>query len=148
MRRNAFSLRIRRLTKGRVGRGVTVSIAVALWLAATEPWGIAVYQLVVFMAPGALLGLASGWMAYAADQERWSWRVAGQWTIGGALLLPPVLAFLVAVDGNARPHRLLAGFIRAAWLSLALGLSVATARAITLRSQQARHQARQDLEKA
>ena len=140
--------RFRSVMDSRWVRGAGVAIIAAVWVLSTEPWGIGVYQLVVFMAPGALLGLAAGWMAYAADQDRWSWRVALRWAIGGALLLPPILTFLVAVDGNARPHRLLAGFIRAAWLALALGLSVATARAITLKSQQRRQQVRRHLEQA
>ena len=110
-------------------------LALMVWALATEPWGIAVYQLVVFMAPGALLGLGAGWMAHASAQEAWTWRGARQWAVIGALALPPVLAFLVAVDGNARPHRLLAGFVRAAWLAFALGLSIATARAVRARSQ-------------
>lgn len=125
-----------------------IVLIAAVWALTTEPWGIGVHQLVVFMAPGALLGLAAGWMAYAADQDRWNWRVAGRWALGGALILPPILTFLVALDGNARPHRLLAGFIRAAWLALALGLSVATARALTLRSKQRRQQVRRHLEQA
>ncbi len=129
-------------------RGTGIALVAGIWILATEPWGIAVYQLVVFTAPGALLGLAAGWMAYAADQGKWSWRTAGRWAVGGALALPPVLAFLVAVDGNTRPHRLLAGFIRAAWLALALGLSLAASRAVTRRLQQRRQQVRRDLERA
>lgn len=125
-----------------------ITLAALVWLAATEPWGIAVYQLIVFMAPGALLGLAAGWMAYAADQPAWSWRTGVRWAIAGAIALPPFLAFLVAVDGNARPHRLLAGFIRAAWLALALGLSVATARATARRLQKRRQKVRGALEQA
>jgi hypothetical protein len=117
-------------------RGAGLVLALAVWALATEPWGIAVYQLIVFMAPGALLGLGAGWMAFASAQHAWTWRAARTWAIVGALALPPVLAFLVAVDGNARPHRLLAGFVRAAWIAFALGLSVAAARAFRVRSQQ------------
>ena len=117
-------------------RTAGLALALAVWVLATEPWGIAVYQLIVIVAPGALLGLGAGWMAYASAQHAWTWRAARTWVIAGAVLLPPVLAFLVAVDGNARPHRLLAGFVRAAWIAFALGLSVAAARAFRLRSQQ------------
>lgn len=140
--------RFRSAIESRWARVAGIAMIAAVWVLTTEPWGIGVEQLVVFMAPGALLGLAAGWMAYAADQDRWGWRTALRWAIGAALLLPPVLTFLVAVDGNARPHRLLAGFIRAAWLALAVGLSVAAARAMTLRSKQRRQKARQVLEKA
>jgi len=114
---------------------IGVVAALAVWVAATEPWGIAVYQLLVFMAPGALLGLGAGWMAYASAQRAWTWRTARTAALLGAILLPPVLAFLIALDGNARPHQLLAGFIRAAWLAFAGGLAVAAARAIRDRSE-------------
>ena len=40
--------------------------------------------------------------------------------IGGSTL-PPLLAFLVAVDGNSRPQALLAGFVYAAWIALFVG---------------------------
>lgn len=104
--------------------------AVGLWLVATEPWGMRAYQLTLFTAPGALLGLGASWMAYAATPHLYNWRIARNGAIAGALLLPPLLAFLVALDGNARPHRLLSGFIRAAWLSLLGGMAVAGARSL------------------
>jgi hypothetical protein len=46
----------------------------------------------------------------------------------GAVTLPPLLAFVVALDGNARPQRLLVGFVYAAWLALIGGAAVALAR--------------------
>ena len=112
---------------------------VALWWLAAEPWGLAMYQLIFFMAPGALLGLGGGWMAYASRQRAWSWVKARNAALAGAALLPPVLAFLVALDGNARPQSLLAGFVRAAWISLCFGLTIAAAHALRERSEQRRH---------
>ncbi|MEX2177230.1 MAG: hypothetical protein WD801_00875 [Gemmatimonadaceae bacterium] len=123
------------MTRKRLQYVAGIAGGLAVWVLATEPWGIAVYQLVVFMAPGALLGLGAGWMAYASDQHAWSWRAARTAALIGAIALPPVLAFLVALDGNARPHRLLAGFIRAAWVAFAVGLAVAAARSIRDRSE-------------
>jgi len=122
-------------TKRRIRTLLGVFAALTIWVVATEPWGIGVYQLLVFMAPGALLGLGTGWMAYASARQSWSWHTSRTAALVGAILLPPVLAFLVALDGNARPHRLLAGFIRAAWLAFAVGLAVAAARAIRDRSE-------------
>lgn len=117
--------------------GIAASAAiVAFWALASAPWGLAVYQLVVFAAPGALLGLGAAWMAYASAQNAFTWRIARNGALLGAALLPPVLAFLVALDGNARPHRLLAGFIRAAWLALACGMAIAGAKAVRDRSEQ------------
>src|SRR5688500_587833 len=106
-------LRLTARRKLTIAAGLTI---IAIWTLASEPWGLAVYQLVVFAAPGALLGLGATWMAYASARSAFTWRVARNGALLGAALLPPVLAFLVALDGNARPHRLLAGFIRAAWL--------------------------------
>jgi MFS family permease len=128
---------------------VTIGVgapALALWFLASEPWGLAAYQLIVFAAPGALLGLGASWMAYSSRQSDWSWRIARNWTLIGAALLPPILAFLIALDGNARPHGLLAGFIRAAWLALALGLAVAAGRAARDKSQERRKQIRARLQ--
>lgn len=120
-----------------------MAIALALyWSVASEPWGMRVHQLVVFAAPGAVLGLGGAWMAHASAPAKWTWRIGRNAALAGALLLPPILAFLVAVDGNARPHQLLAGFIRAAWLALTLGGVIAVARAVRVRSQERRQQIR------
>jgi hypothetical protein len=119
----------------RVGGAACV---VGLWWLAAEPWGLPAYQLVFFAAPGALLGLGAGWMGYAARPGAWTWSRARNAAFTGAALLPPVLAFLIALDGNARPHALLAGFVRAAWIALGYGLVVAAARA--LRQSQQRRQ--------
>lgn len=118
----------------------------ALWYVATEPWGMAIYQLVVFAGPGALMGVGASWMSYAFAQHAWTWRRALRGALVGALLVPPFLAFLIAVDGNARPHRLLAGFIRAAWLALLLGAALAAARSVRIASEERRQKVRSDLE--
>lgn len=120
--------------------------AALLWVLATEPWGMRAYQLVVFTAPGALLGLGAGWMSCASAPETWTWSRARAWALGGAAVLPPFLAFLVALDGQARPHQLLAGFVRAAWLALCLGLAIAVARAARAPLQHAGQDAGGELE--
>ena len=90
----------------------------AIWLLSTEPWGLGVFQLVVFTAPGALLGIGAAWMFHIGSREAWTWRATRRAALIGASTLPPVLAFLVAVDGNSRPQALLAGFVYAAWIAL------------------------------
>jgi hypothetical protein len=112
----------------RVAIGVAVILSV--WLVLTEPFGLGVLQLVVFMAPGALLGLAAGWMASATKPASWTWFRGRAAAIRGALILPPLLAFIVGLDGNDRPPRLLVGFVRTAWLALIAGGAVAVARLI------------------
>lgn len=102
-----------------------VAIVTALWLLSTEPWGLGVFQLVVFTAPGALLGIGAAWMAHGGARETWTWRSTQRGALVGAATLPPLLGFLVAVDGNSRPQALLAGFVYAAWIALTGGVVVA-----------------------
>lgn len=97
-----------------IGIGVLASV----WLVSSEPWGLGFEQLLMFTAPGALLGLGAGWAAHGATQRQWTWKASRRAAVIGAVTLPPVLAFVVAWDGNARPQRLLVGFIYAAWLAL------------------------------
>lgn len=104
---------------------VALASAASVWLLSTEPWGLGVYQLVVFAAPGALLGIGAAWAAHGYSQTQWTWRSARLAAMVGAITLPPVLAFLVALDGNARPERLLIGFVYAAWIALFGGAFVA-----------------------
>jgi len=111
-----------------VRAGFALAAILAFWLLTTGPAGLGVFQLIVFVAPGALLGLATGWMANASTQDRWTWAAGRRAAVRGALILPPILAALVALDGNDRPSRLLDGFVRAAWLALAVGVVVALAR--------------------
>ena len=96
-------------------------IIAAIWLLSTEPWGLGVFQLLMFTAPGALLGMGAGWMFHIGSRETWTWRAARRAALIGASTLPPVLAFLVAVDGNSHPQALLAGFVYAAWIALFAG---------------------------
>lgn len=107
---------------------VAAAALLSLWLLSSEPWGLGVYQLIVFAAPGALLGLGAAWTANAATPTAWTWQRARRAATIGAVTLPPVLAFLVALDGNARPQRLLLGFVYAAWIALLGGAVVALSR--------------------
>lgn len=117
---------------------VAVGLAASLWLLSTEPWGLGVYQLLVFTAPGALLGLGASWAGHAYAQAEWTWLNARRAALVGAVALPPFLGFVVALDGNERPQRLLVGFVYAAWLALVGGSLVALLRRPSVRSQQAR----------
>ena len=83
----------------------------------------------MFVAPGALLGLGAGWAAHGFNQAAWTSRRARHSALVGGFLLPPGLAFLVALDGAARPQRLLVGFVYAAWAALIGGAAIALTRA-------------------
>jgi len=67
-------------------------------------------------------------MANASNKRSWTWKRARRAAVVGAVTLPPVLAFVVALDGNARPQRLLVGFVYAAWIALIGEAAVALAR--------------------
>ena len=118
------------LTRFQYGiRGMIALAALwSIWLLSSEPWGLGVFQLLVFTGPGALLGLGAGFMAHATTRAEWNWRSARRSALVGAVTLPPVLAFLIAVDGTARPQELLVGFVHAAWIALAGGAIVAALR--------------------
>ncbi len=126
--------------------GVRVAFAGALilsvWLLSTEPFGLGALQLLVFMGPGALLGLAAGWMANATKPRAWTWHRGLTAAVRGALILPPLLAFIVGLDGTDRPQHLLVGFVRTAWLALVAGGAVAVSRLIRLQSLRAHRRRR------
>ena len=104
---------------------IAIGVFASIWLVSSEPWGLGVEQLLMFTAPGALLGLGAAWAAHGAAQRQWTWKSARRAAAIGAVTLPPVLAFVVAWDGNARPQRLLVGFVYAAWLALIGGGAIA-----------------------
>jgi hypothetical protein len=124
-----MSRRSRNLVRG----AVTLAVLASLWLVSTEPWGLGAFQLLMFTAPGALLGLGAAWAAHAPTQTDWTWRRARGAAVIGALTLPPVLAFIVALDGTARPQRLLVGFVYAAWVALVGGAAVSLVRGARMR---------------
>jgi peptidoglycan/LPS O-acetylase OafA/YrhL len=107
---------------------ILLAAVASVWLVSSEPWGLGVEQLLMFAAPGALLGLGASWAAHGSTQRQWTWKNSRRAALVGALALPPVLAFVVAWEGNARPQRLLVGFVYAAWLVLIGGGVIALVR--------------------
>lgn len=103
-----------------------VALAV-VWIGATEPWGLSVFELVLFVAPGALMGLAASWIAAALTPQRWHWRDGLNGATIGATVLPPIFAFLVALAGTWRPQHTLEALVLLAWLALAAGALAALA---------------------
>lgn len=127
------------------GTGVA---ALVLWTLASQPTGLPVHQIALFVAPAAIIGLAASWASYAHAPDRFRWRTGAVGAALGGALLTPLLAFLIALDGQARPHGLVAGFVRSAWLAFAVGLAVAVARAARTRSEQRGEEAGGPLEQA
>jgi hypothetical protein len=110
------------MTTGRTAivAGAVIGIG-GLWLIASEPWGLAVSEMIPFIAPGALLGLGAGWISYAMNAGEWSWKAGRNAAIVGALVLPPIITMSLALIG-AHPERMLTAIVRAAWLSLIGGI--------------------------
>lgn len=115
--------RSRRLT----ARIAWMLLVAALWFGATEPWGLGLFELVAFLAPGALMGLAASWIAAALSPARWRWRDGLRGAALGAAFLPPVFAFMVALAGVGRPARTLEALVLFAWLALGAGAFAALA---------------------
>jgi len=120
--------RLSRRSRNAVRLIVALAAVASVWLLSSEPWGLGGEQLLMFTAPGALLGLGASWAAHGSMQRQWTWRSSRRAALIGAVVLPPVLAFVVAWDGNARPQRLLVGFVYAAWAVLLGGGVVSLAR--------------------
>ena len=102
----------------RLAWGLTVA---ALWFGVTEPWGLGAFELVAFLAPGALMGLAASWIAAALSPARWRWRDGLRGAAIGAAFLPPVFAFMVALASVGRPAHTLEALVLFAWVALGAG---------------------------
>lgn len=102
-----------------------ISAALALWFVVIIPSGLDLVSLFVFTAPAAALGIFLRWASCLFAPSRWSWQVAANAGIASAMLLPPLLAALVALAGLQRPEALLPLFVLGAWIALAVGLLAA-----------------------
>lgn len=109
------------MTPARTAVVVAGAIGIAaLWFFASEPWGFAIWEMLPFVAPGALLGLGAGWVSHAMKPDRWTWKSGRNSAVVGALVLPPIITVALVIVG-ARPERVLSSTVRAAWLALLVG---------------------------
>ena len=104
---------------------LALSASLALWFVVIIPSGLDLLSLLVFTAPAAALGIFLRWASCLFTPSRWNWRMAANAGIASALLLPPLLAALVALAGLQRPEALLPLFVLGAWIALAVGLLAA-----------------------
>lgn len=102
-----------------------VVLLVALWLFASIPWGFSAVTFLIFVAPGAVIGVATAWMSRVFERGHWDWRAGlGGALIGGAFL-PPLLAFLISITGSsASPRDILTFFVLTPWFALAAGATI------------------------
>ena len=104
---------------------LALSASLVLWVVVISPSGLDLLSLLVFTAPAAALGIFLRWASCLFTPSRWNWRMAANAGVASAMLLPPVLAALVALAGLQRPEALLPLFVLGAWIALAVGLLAA-----------------------
>lgn len=115
---------IKRLKVSRFWR-LMIAASLASWLVVMIPSGLDLMSLLVFTAPAAALGIFLRWASCLFTPSRWNWRMATNAGLASAMLLPPLLAALVALAGLQRPEALLPLFVLGAWIALAVGLLAA-----------------------
>jgi hypothetical protein len=106
--------------------GATV-LSVVMWHAASKQFTGGVVDLVVFAPPGAALGLAAMWSAYAFRPSRFTWRRGLIGAAVGGVVVSPLIAFLVAFAAAWDPASFQFVFNVGAWLALAGGIGVGAA---------------------
>ena len=110
----------------RVVRRVLFGVVVlTLWHLATVPWGFRMLQLAAFVAPGAIIGAGAGWAYSVADEPSHRGQTVTRSVVLGALILPPVLAALLALSGTAHPSGLPVLFVFGAWVTLCVSVAAA-----------------------
>jgi hypothetical protein len=83
---------------------ITVALAIAAccvttWLVAGLQLAEGILGVLPFVAPGAMIGIALGWLSYLFLPRAYTWRHGRRDALRGAALLPPWLAALVTAGG-------------------------------------------------
>ncbi|HVX38544.1 MAG TPA: hypothetical protein VHB25_03140 [Gemmatimonadaceae bacterium] len=104
--------------------------AIGLWSAATVPSGYSYVELLVFAGPGMVLAIAMSWAAHAFARSHFTWDDGLRAGLIGGAVLPPVLAFTVALTATTDHGAILVTFVLGSWFALASGVLVAALRAL------------------
>lgn len=123
-------MRRRRVVGRWVLRLLGVAAAIGLWSAATVPSGYSYVELLVFAGPGMVLAIAMSWAAHTFARSQFTWTDGLRAGIIGGAVLPPVIAFMVALSATADHGAILVTFVLGSWLALASGVLVAALRAL------------------
>jgi ABC-type glycerol-3-phosphate transport system permease component len=102
---------------------VIAALAAGYYLASLRWRSVA--ELVMFVGPGAVLGLTVGWLAYAFRRRRFTWRTGLISAAAGATVLPPVIATVIALTVFVSAEGVIQVFVFGAWAALALGMAAA-----------------------
>lgn len=115
-----------RLPRLRFWHRAVAVVGVSMWLLTIVPADVGIFDLIVFIPPAAALGVFMRWLSCAFAPSRWTWQVGLRAALIGALLLPPLLASMVALVGGQSPSQLLTLFVLGAWIALGVGLVAAS----------------------
>lgn len=95
---------------------------VAVWAFAAVQSGFGIVQIAVFAGPGLVLAVAASWMAHIFSSADWTWDNALNAGVAGALIFPPVVAFIVAWGATMDSSMTIFIFVFGSWFALAVGL--------------------------
>jgi cobalamin biosynthesis protein CobD/CbiB len=109
---------------------VLSTIAAIEWLLVSVPATLGATDLVLFLGPATLIGIAFAWLASLGRREDERWTRIALGALYAAMFLPPVLATSVAIAGTAGPAGILSLFVFGAWVTVLLGGAVAAGRMI------------------
>ena len=99
-----------------------VLLAGVMWRAATPQFAGGIVDLVVFIPPGAALGVAAVWSAHVFVPERFSWHRGLVGAVVGGVVVSPLIAFLVGFSAMWDRASFPIVFIVGALLAIAGGL--------------------------
>lgn len=108
-----------------IGGALAAVIVVVSWVHSGLLLGSSVLDLAAFVAPGAVLGLATTWAAYLFRPERFTWRAGYVGAAVGAVALPPYLGSVTVLSATAGGSALAAVF--GTWIALGVGFAAALA---------------------
>jgi len=109
-------------------RRTTLGIVVAAtWTLAGRQFSRGPLELLPFTGPGALAGLALGWLSHAFLRDRYTWTRGRGAAVLGALMLPPWLVALVGAAGMTVADGA-AVVVVGAWTVLFAGSAIAVMR--------------------
>jgi hypothetical protein len=100
---------------------LVIAVGAGLWLTVTVPTGFPVSELAAFAGPGVVLAIAMSWSANSLRRSEWSWRSALHAAAAGAILYPPLVAFVTAWGGTLGEQAMVVLFVMTSWVVLGAG---------------------------
>lgn len=130
-------MRVRRIIAGLA----FTSIAIVTWVVAGLQLAGGLLGIVPFTAPGAMIGLAGGWLSHLFRPQAYDWRRGRRAALIGAILLPPWIAALVTVAGMTTGGGAMV-VVGGAWVVACVGVAAALLRWVSWHLDRQRRAAR------